>query len=214
MIVKSVNLSEGRTIVHGGKEEQTGIWKLPVDGSIFIGEDGVTSDVVADEIHHGGLHKAVYLYGLENYSGWKNKYQNLDWHFGMFGENITISGLNESTIKIGDRYRIGDAVIRVTQPRQPCYKLGIRFEDPEVVNLFRLGSDPGVYVAVEKPGWVTKGDKMSLITSCEESLTVLEVFRLLYASEPDGVHLQRALEDKLLAPNVTQYLKKKHSAFL
>jgi MOSC domain-containing protein YiiM len=214
MIVESVNLSEGRTIVHGGKEEQTGIWKLPVDGSIFLGKEGVNSDVVADKIHHGGVHKAVYLFGLEKYSGWKIKYQNLDWCLGMFGENITISGLNESTMKIGERYSIGEAIVRITQPRQPCYKLGIRFEDVEIVNQFRLGSDPGVYVAVEKPGWVTKGDTMSLITSREESLTVLEVFRLIYASEPDRVHLQRALEDILLAPNVTQYLLKKYSNFL
>ena len=209
MKVLSVNISSLKTILHNGKEEKTGYFKTPVDDAIFLQFEGVKGDSVEDRLHHGGKDKACYIYSFDHYAFWKNLYLNLDWDFGMFGENITVENLNEAEIKIGDIYKVGTAMVQVSQPRQPCYKLGIKFGSQKMVNEFRKSSFPGVYLRVLEEGFVNKNDEFNLIKTNENALTVLQVFQLIYATNPKKEMLEIALSDNNLAENVKNYLKNK-----
>lgn len=181
MKVLSVNLAQPRTIIFEGRAEQTGIYKSSVDQPIYLDHVDVHHDQVIDRIHHGGVDKACYLYGFNHYPFWQERYPELSFKYGMFGENITIDVLDESKLRIGDQYKIGTAVIQVAQPRQPCHKLGVRFNDQKMVYNFQQGDSPGVYVRVLQPGTVSSGDKLTLINSDDQAPTVLEIYRMLFA---------------------------------
>jgi len=209
MKVLSLNISSLKTIVYNGKEEKTGYFKTSVDEPISLQFEGVKNDSVEDHLHHGGKDKACYIYSFDHYTFWENLYPNLDWNFGMFGENITVENLNEAEIKIGDIYKVGTAMVQVSQPRQPCYKLGIKFGSQKMVNEFRKSSFPGVYLRVLEEGFVNKNDEFNLIKTNENALTVLQVFQLIYATNPKKEMLEIALSDNNLAENVKNYLKNK-----
>ena len=155
MKVLSVNISQPRTIQWKGRNETTGIYKEPVE-SIRLETAFVENDTVADPKYHGGIDKACYLYSADYYEYWKKRYPDLNWTYGMFGENITIEGLDENNVKIGDIYKVGEALLQVSQPRQPCYKLGIKFGSQKVLKEFIAFAHPGVYVRVIQPGTVKK----------------------------------------------------------
>ncbi|MCL4856573.1 MAG: MOSC domain-containing protein, partial [Flavobacteriales bacterium] len=174
MKVLSVNISKPQTITVNGKEELTGYFKNPVE-TIYLGKTDVKEDSVVDREHHGGENKACYLYGFNHYEFWKNKYPQTAFDFGMFGENITVENIDESTLRIGDTFEIGEAIIQITQPRQPCYKMGIKFNNQKVVNEFRLSNFPGIYVRVLKEGNVKTNDELKLIDRDNASPIVLEV---------------------------------------
>lgn len=209
MKVISVNISIPTKIEWNGKKEWTGYFKKQVHGPIFLGKTGVAGDHVADLLHHGGKEKACYIYTFDHYDYWKNVARIQDWNYGLFGENITATGWNEADTHIGDIYKIGEAEIQISQPRQPCYKLGIRFNDPEMVNHFRMGVHPGFYVRVLKEGQVNRGDVIERMFHNASSLRLTEVFALIYDKSPSEDHLQQAMQDPLLAPNVKNYLQKK-----
>lgn len=160
-------------------------------------------------LHHGGIDKACYMYSFDHYAFWQKLYPNLDWKNGMFGENITVENLNEAEIKIGDVFKIGTAVVPVTQPRQPCYKLGIKFENQKIVDEFRNSPYPGVYLRIWEEGFVTKNNEFQLIKTNNNALSVLEVFQLIYAKNPKKEVLEKALVDVYLAENVKNYLNNK-----
>ncbi len=162
-----------------------------------------------DRKYHGGLEKACYLYSADHYSYWKEKYPDSDWGWGFFGENLTVEGLNESDIRIGDQYRIGEAVIELTQPRQPCYKLGIRAEAPEMVRDFWDSPFPGVYVRVIEKGVVTTGDEMSLVKRGSDSMSLAEVFALFTAERHNVAKLKRAVEIPEMAASCRKDLTKR-----
>lgn len=210
MKVLSTNISKPQRIFYNGKEEETGYFKEESELGIFLGETEVKDDFVADKVHHGGPDKACYLYGYTHYNYWKDLYPNLEWSKGMFGENLTIDVLDESQLFIGDSYQLGDAVIQFSQPRQPCYKMGIRFLDPEMPNKFRLAPYPGIYARVLQPGLVRKGDEMILKKRSQNPLSVRTVFELLYAKHPDKSVLESALSNPDLALRAKDYLKQKH----
>ena len=209
MKVLSLNISALKTIFHNGKEEKTGYFKTSVDEPIFLGFEGVKNDSVEDRLHHGGKDKACYMYSFNHYNFWKNLYPNLDWNYGMFGENITVENLNEANIKIGNIYKVGTAVVQVTQPRQPCYKMGIKFDNQNIVDEFRNSNFPGVYFRVLEEGFVNKNDEFQLIKTFENSLSVLEIFKLIYSKNPQTKVLKKAFADENLAENVKKYLKNK-----
>nr|WP_276169206.1 MOSC domain-containing protein [Zobellia alginiliquefaciens] len=208
MKVISTNIGSPTTIAWNGKEELTGIYKYPVEEPLFLGKTEVAKDTIIDRKHHAGVNKACYLFSKNHYAYWKNLYPNLDWNWGMFGENLTINGLDESKIRIGDIYKLGTALVQVSQPREPCYKLGIRFEDQSVLKQFIDYGFPGTYVRILEEGEVKKGDALALVEQSENTLTVKDFYHLLYMRPKDPRILQLALSNTALPEYKRERLKK------
>ncbi len=179
MEVLSVNISDPVIINWNGKEVTTGIYKKPVDQAIHLGLENVRNDTVFDRTVHGGTDKACYLYSADYYDYWKNLYPDLEWDYGMFGENITIAGMDESNLRIGSKYQLGEAIVAISQPRQPCYKLGIKFGSQSILRDFILFGHPGTYVRILKTGEVKKGDRLELIEQSNKN-SIQETFTLMY----------------------------------
>ncbi len=160
MKVISTNIATPTTISWRGKEVKTGIYKKSVKASLHLGKEDVVNDHVIDRRYHGGIDKACYLYSFDNYPYWKAKYPHLDWEYGMFGENLTLEGFKETEVYIGSVYKIGGAIVQVSRPRQPCYKLGVRFGTQAMIKQFVNSLLSGVYVRVLQPGDVAVGDTL------------------------------------------------------
>lgn len=209
MKIISTNIGTSKTVEWQGKEIQTGIFKYPVNEPIVLEKTDVKGDQVIDRKYHGGEMKACYIYSHDHYAFWKAQYPDLDWDYGMFGENLTVQGLNEATVKIGDVYTVGAAKVQVTQPRQPCFKLGIRFQDQGIIKKFVDQPYPGVYLAVLENGAVKKGDEFQLVERREKSVSIAEVYHLLF-QKPENIELaQMALEDPILPINCKDSIRKK-----
>ncbi len=195
-------------ITWNGKEEKTGIFKTPTAEPIFLGKTDVEKDTVVDRKYHGGLDKACYLFSAEEYEYWKKLYPNLDWDWGMFGENLTIAGLEESQIRIGDIYSLGGALVQISQPREPCYKLGIRFNTQNIIRQFIDRSHPGTYVRILEEGLVSQGDSMVLVEQSENSLTTQQFYDLLFAKEKSRELLHLAINNTALPLKKRESLEK------
>jgi len=176
MKVVSLNIGEKKTLIWRGKNVVTGIFKSAVKGPVFLGKEDVDRDNVIDRRVHGGTDKAVYVFSLEHYEYFKNLHPKLTWQFGMFGENLTFSRLNEDEINVGDIYQLGETILQASQPRQPCYKLGIRFEDPAIIKQFWSTTKSGVYFKVLKTGLIRIDDELILIDKSISTPTIVEVF--------------------------------------
>ena len=208
MQIISANIAQPTTIIWRGQEVLTGIYKYGVDTPIFLNTEDVDNDHVLDRRYHGGADKACYLYSADHYPFWKMKYPAQYWSWGMFGENLTVSGLDESDIRIGDRFQIGGAVVQVSQPRQPCFKLGVRFGDQKVVDDFWNSPFPGVYVRVLQPGHVSKGDQIALLESNPESLSLSEVFSIFRSNRTDIDLIKKAIAEPFLAESCRKDIQK------
>ncbi len=208
MKVIATNISKGTIITWHGKEEKTGIFKTPTQEPIFLGKTDVEKDTVVDRKYHGGLDKACYLFSAEEYKYWKKLYPNLDWDWGKFGENLTIAGLEESQIRIGDIYKLGGALVQISQPREPCYKLGIRFETQNIIKQFIDRSHPGTYVRIMEEGLVSQGDSMVLVKQSENSLTIQQFYQLLFAKEKSRELLHLAINNQALPLKKRKSLEK------
>ncbi|MEZ4793181.1 MAG: MOSC domain-containing protein [Gelidibacter sp.] len=198
MQIVSTNIAKPTTFLWNGKEETTGIYKKPTTQPIYLGKEDVKGDEVSDRKHHGGIFKACYLFSADQYPYWKNLYPALDWTYGMLGENLTVSGLDESQIYIGDIYKVGNATIKITQPREPCYKFGVKFGSQEVLKQFIEHGRPGTYVSVLEEGFVAVGDEIKLIERPSNSLTTSQFFKLLFAKEKDQALLKLAIDSDAL----------------
>ncbi len=176
MRVVSVNIGEKKTVTWKHKTYETGMFKYPVDGTIFLGEEDVENDYVIDRRYHGGIDKAVYAYGENHYAFWKNLYPDLAFSYGMFGENLTVDQLNEEEIFVGNIYQLGETKIQVTKPREPCVKLGIRFQDAKVIKQFWNTTKSGVYFKVLEVGKVSKKDTLILLEEAKNTPTIAEVY--------------------------------------
>ena len=185
MKVISTNLGKPKTIHWNGKEEQTGIFKYPVDESIYLGSTKVDKDTITDHRHHGGIFKACYLFSSTHYPYWQERYPSLAWDWGMFGENITIDKMEETELIIGSVYRLGNAIVQITIPREPCYKLGVRFQDQEIIKAFVDHGHPGTYAKVLKEGTVQKGDAFLLQDQANHNINISDFYKMLYAKEKD-----------------------------
>lgn len=185
MQIVSTNIAKPTTIVWNGKEQTTGIYKKPTQSSIYLQKEEVKGDEVSDRKVHGGLFKACYLFSEDHYSYWKNLYPNLDWTYGMFGENLTVKNLDDTKICIGDIYKIGTALVQVTQPREPCFKLGIRFGTQNILKQFINHARPGTYVRILKEGVVKTGDTFTLVETAKNKVTTTQFFNLLYSKNKD-----------------------------
>lgn len=198
MHILATCLAKPKLISWKGREQYTGIYKVPVDGPIHLGPEGVESDCIGNPKVHGGEHKACYLYSAGYYPYWKSHYPNLEWDWGMFGENLTVANMADDLMRIGDIYQIGTAVVQVSMPREPCYKLGIKFNDQDIITKFIAYGNPGAYARILEPGEVRKGDRLNLIEKSENTLTIVEFFRLHYALKKDPYLLDKALANKAL----------------
>ena len=158
----------------------TGIYKEPVAGRILLRKENLTGDAQADLRVHGGWDKAVYVYPSEHYSFWRAKLPGTPMPYGAFGENFTTEGLDESSVCIGDRFRIGGAIVEVTQPRVPCYKLSVRFGRRDMPQRFHASGRSGFYLAVLEEGEVGAGDQWERLDRQEDAMSVLQCYRGLF----------------------------------
>ncbi len=201
MKVVSTNIGEPKIISWRGKEVKTGIYKYPVNESIYLDKEDVKGDHVIDRRVHGGVDKACYLYAVEHYTYWKEKYPDLDWNYGMFGENLSVLGLDEGTITIGSIYKLGDAIVQVSQPRQPCYKLGVRFGTQVILKQFVEALMPGVYLRILTSGNVRIDDVMIPEEIHSDGISIREMYLLFYDQNSHIDLAKKALNDPFVTEN-------------
>ena len=208
MKIISTNIGQPRVINWKGKEVKTGIFKYPVNQPVFLGTEDVDNDHVIDRRYHGGIDKACYLYSTDHYGYWQKLYPGLEMPWGIFGENLSVEGLHEAEINIGDILKIGEAVVQATQPRQPCFKLEFRFNDYRIVRQFIDSGFSGVYVRVLEKGNVNTGDTMQLIER-KQSLSIQKVFELIYTEKFQKEAVLQAINDPFIAASCRKDLLKR-----
>jgi MOSC domain-containing protein YiiM len=195
-----------REVAWDGGTLTTGIFKRPVPGPVRVERLNLVGDKQADLSVHGGPNKAVYAYPAEHYAYWRKELgDELAW--GAFGENLTTERLNENTVRVGDRFRLGTTELVVTQPRVPCYKLGIRFGRMEMVKLFLNSRRTGFYFAVAQEGVIDRGDTIKLLARDENSLTIADIFGLYAFEANDREKLQRAASLEALPGSWREYFR-------
>jgi len=203
----SVNVGLPRIVMSNGEPVSTGIFKEPVAGRVVLRTLNLDGDRQADLSVHGGPSKAVYVYPSEHYGYWKRELPEMKLPWGMFGENFTTAGLFESELNIGDKFRVGSAVVMVTEPRMPCYKLGIKFGRPDIVKRFLASERTGFYFAVLQEGEVGVGDPIELIEESKRNVRVSEITQL-YTREKHNVELlRRAIEVEALPESWKSYFQ-------
>jgi MOSC domain-containing protein YiiM len=193
-----IALSTGlpREVAWRGRTVTTGIFKQPVTGRVALRTLNLDGDRQADLTVHGGAYKAVYCYPFEHYDYWKHTLPGRDLPIAVFGENFTTRGMDEDSVHLGDRFAVGSAEVVVTQPRLPCYKLGIRFQSDDIVKRFLASGRTGFYLAVTREGDVGAGDEMVLVSRDHEAVPISTITRLYVAEEytaEDVAFAQRAL---------------------
>lgn len=194
----SVNVGRPRLVMSQGRMVSTGIFKEPVRGRVLLRELNLDGDRQADLTVHGGPSKAVYAYPAEHYQYWQEQLPGMNLPWGMFGENFTTEGLDEQGVRIGDRFRLGSAEVMVTEPRMPCYKLGIKFGRADIIKRFLASGRTGFYFAVVQEGEVGAGDPFEMVERDEHNITVADITRLYVHDKADLETLRRALEVKAL----------------
>ncbi len=184
MKILSVNVGLPRKVLFNGQIITTAIFKDPVKGPIMLRKLNLDGDKQADLTVHGGMDKAVYSYPAEHYDYWRKQFSNMDLIWGMFGENFTTEGLMEDAVNIGDQFQIGSATKLVaTQPRMPCYKLGVRFGRMDVIRRFMASGRPGIYFKVLQEGGVETGDEIKIIKRDKNNVTVKDIVSLYVARD-------------------------------
>jgi MOSC domain-containing protein YiiM len=205
--VVSVNVGLPRTVQWKGKTVATGIFKTPVSGRIHLRSLNFDGDRQADLSVHGGPNKAVYAYPIEHYAYWKHELADMVLPWGFFGENLTIEGLSEDTLQIGDRFCIGSAEVKVTQPRLPCFKLGLRFGRDDIVKRFLASGRLGFYFSVVTEGEIAAGDDVLLTERAKDTLPVSEITRLYARDRDDLEGLQRVVRVAALPEDWRDHFK-------
>jgi MOSC domain-containing protein YiiM len=208
MQIISTNIAKPTTFIWNGKEETTGIYKKPVDVPIYLGNVTVKGDEVSDRKHHGGEFKACYLFSETHYPYWKNRYPHLDWTYGMLGENLTVKDLNEKELHIGDIYKVGNALVQITQPREPCYKFAVKFDSKTVVKEFIDHGYSGTYVRVLEPGTVSVGDTFELVEKASNSISIFQFFKLLFSEDKNKDHIKAIIDNEALPKKKREQLKR------
>jgi MOSC domain-containing protein YiiM len=221
MKLLSVNTGLPREVTWQGKPVITGIFKQPVKGRVSLRKLNLDGDRQADLTVHGGAYKAVYCYPITHYDYWKKELSGRDLPMGMFGENFTIelhaqASLPEDSVHIGDRFYVGSAEVMVTQPRLPCYKLGVRFQSDEMVKRFLASGRTGFYLAVIREGEVGAGDAIEAIAPDQgedgNTVPVSQITRLYVAkrySDQDARSVQRALQLAALPESWKEYFRER-----
>jgi MOSC domain-containing protein YiiM len=207
MRIVSVNVGLPREVIWQGKVVTTGIFKKPVSGPVMMRTLNLDGDQQADLTVHGGVDKAVYAYPSEHYDYWRAELPGVDLPWGMFGENFTTAGLLEEAVYIGDKFRIGGTEVMVTEPRMPCYKLGIKFGRADIIKRFLASRRTGFYFAVVREGMVGAGDALELIGREQQEIRVADITRLYAFEKNDLKSLRRAIEVEALPENWKGYFQ-------
>jgi len=212
MKLVSVNTGLPREVMWHGRPVTTGIFKEPVLGGVALRKLDLDGDRQADLTVHGGEYKAVYCYPIAHYDYWKRELPGRDLPMAIFGENFTADVLLEDSVHLGDHFSVGSAEVVVTQPRLPCYKLGIRFQSDDMVGRFLVSGRTGFYFAVKREGEVGAGDEIKLIARDPNAVPVSEITRLYVAKrygDDDVTSVQRALQVVALPESWKEYFRKR-----
>lgn len=207
MKIISINVALPRIVEYNGEPVATGIFKEPVQGPVMVRRLNLDGDGQADLSVHGGTNKAVYAYPSEHYEYWKKELPDIDLPYGMFGENFTTEGLLEDGVNVGDRFRIGGAELIATEPRLPCYKLGIKFGRADILKRFLQSRRTGFYFAVLKEGEVEAGDAIELQERDRNNIAVSDITRLYAFEKDDLVTLRRAVGLETLSTSWREYFQ-------
>ena len=194
----SLNVGLPRDVIWKQRTVTTGIFKEPVDGAVRLRKLNLDGDRQADLSVHGGPEKAVYTYPSEHYAYWRSELGRPELTWGIFGENFTTDGLLEKETNIGDTFRIGSALVMVTQPRMPCYKLGIKFGRDDILKRFLSSLRSGFYLSVLEEGEVAAGDEINLVARDASNITVEDITRLYSTERDNDVLKRRAIEVEAL----------------
>lgn len=189
-----------------GKTIKTGIYKNQVSGEVKVTKTNIEGDQQADLTVHGGIDKAVYAYPMEHYEFWKSERSDLDFAPGVFGENLSISGIDEQ-VCVGDTFQIGEVALSVTSPRMPCFKLGIKMNDPSFIKDFMKAEKNGFYLKVVAEGEIRAGLPMEKIASDGHGLTIAEVIQLYTTRKTDRPLLEKAIGSPSLPADWTDYFE-------
>ena len=202
MKLLSINVSKPKPIQYGGKTIRTGIFKEPVSGTVMLREKNIDGDGQGDLRVHGGTYKAIYGYPFEHYTHWQQELQRDDLTYGQFGENLTVEGLLEDAVHIGDVFQIGSTVrLQITQPRVPCFKLAYKMGLPEFPKQFLESLRVGFYFRVLEEGEITAGDTIACVEADSESMTVTEVVNLRYFDRDNHEKIAQARKLRALSPS-------------
>ena len=209
MRLVAINVGRPAFVKWQRRTVRTSIFKQPVSGRVPVGRINIDGDAQSDHNGHGGVDKAAYAYPAEHYSFWRAELPGAELSWGAFGENFTTEGLLEDDVNIGDRYRIGNAQLVVTQPRMPCFKLAIRFGRPDIVKRFLKSRRTGFYLAVEREGDAAEGDSIERVARDERRLTVADVVSLYGAKSASRALLGTASEHPALPASWREYFRKR-----
>jgi MOSC domain-containing protein YiiM len=209
MNVVSINVGLPREVEAQGTIVLTSIFKAPVSGPVRVRRLNLEGDQQSDLNVHGGANKAVYVYPAEHYAFWRAELPAVALSWGAFGENVTTEGLREDATCIGDRFRIGSAEVVVTQPRMPCFKLGIRFGRSDMVKRFLQSGRTGFYLSVSQEGEVSAGDSVTLVARDDDALTVADLVGLYTAEIANHDLLRRASELQALPDGWRDHFRKR-----
>lgn len=207
MKIISTNIAQPTTFIWKGKEVTTGIYKRPTDVPIYLGKEDVRGDIVADRRVHGGEFKACYLFSANHYPYWRGLYPNLDWTYGMLSENLTVENLDERQLFIGDIYKLGNALVQITIPREPCFKFAHKFGTEEILQQFIDHGYSGTYVRVLEEGEVKTGDTIELAERGVNSISIFQLFELLFAENKNKDHISLILENEAIPKRLKKRLK-------
>ena len=192
----SLNVGIPRQVTYKSELVTTGIFKEPIHHRTILRKLNLDGDKQADLTVHGGLNKAVYSYPVEHYGYWQKELPGMYLSWGMFGENFTTEGLFEDNVNIGDQFQIGSAIVIATQPRMPCYKLGVKFGRMDIVKRFLASGLTGIYFKVLQEGEVGAGDVIKLIRRDDNNVTVKDVIRIYSVDKDDVQTMERAIKVK------------------
>ena len=212
MKLVSLNVGLPREVMWHGRSVLTGIFKQPVKGRLALRKLNLDNDRQADLSVHGGQYKAVYCYPITHYDYWKKELPGVDLPMGVFGENFTIEGSLEDSVHLGDQFSVGSAQVVVTQPRMPCYKLGVKFQADDMVKRFLASGRTGFYLAVTREGKVGAGDEIKAIAQDENAVPVSAITRLYLAKnygDDDLALLRKALRVAALPESWKEYFRER-----
>ena len=209
MKLLSINISEPKKIIFNGKELITSIYKIPVNQAVNVTEMGIEGDRQADLQVHGGYDKAVYAYSHKHYQYWSDELGEIYTDYGLVGENLTVDDLDEKEINIGDVLEIGNTRLQVSQPRIPCYKVGIKMNKREFPKIFSKSGLLGSYLRVMQKGVINIGDEIKIIRNENYTMSIFHIAKLLFNDINNKEEMKKALSIKLLSEEVKEKFRER-----
>ena len=209
MKILSINVSEPQKVTFNGKELITSIYKKPVSNKVRVSSQGIEGDRQADLTVHGGYDKAVYAYSHMHYQTWSEKLNSDFKEYGLVGENLTIDDFDEGKINIGDQFKINECLLQVSQPRIPCYKIGIKLNSREFPKMFSQSGLLGSYLRVIHDGEISTGDEIHKVHSEENSMSIKDIAHLLFVDVKNIELMKQALDIKPLTEEIKEKFRER-----